>query len=96
MSTQDVPPCVAMERIRRLGEEATTSSTETQMPQTAMPVAEPASRLPEDARCSESQRSDTSSWWRCIEDLEQRGLTTAAEAELQALLAAHPGFSVPE
>jgi hypothetical protein len=91
---------VTAERIRQLEAEATTPSPETPMPAASMsPTTSPGdlnSRLDADDRCSESQRADTGSWWRCIEDLEQRGLSGAAEAELQALLAAHPGFSAPE
>lgn len=91
---------VTAERIRRLEAEATAPSPGTAVPATPMsPTAspgEPNTRLDGDDRCSESQRADTGSWWRCIEDLEQRGLSGAAEAELQALLAAHPGFSAPE
>jgi hypothetical protein len=91
---------VTAERIRQLEGETTVASPKAPMPAASMsPTASPGdlnSRLDKDARCSDAQRADTGSWWRCIEDLEQRGLSSAAETELQALLAAHPGFSVPE
>jgi hypothetical protein len=91
---------VTAERIRQLEAETAVPPAETPMPAASMaPTTAPRdlnSRLDADARCSEAQRADTGSWWRCIEDLEQRGLSGAAEAELQALLAAHPGFSAPE
>jgi len=49
-----------------------------------------------DARCSDEQRMQPSTWWHCIEDLEKRNLSMAAERELQELLQQYPGFSVPE
>ena len=91
---------VTAERIRQLEAETTDPAPEPAMPAAGMsPIRSPGdlnSRLDADDRCSESERADTGSWWRCIEDLEQRGLSGAAEAELRALLAAHPGFSAPE
>ena len=53
-------------------------------------------RLPVEDHCSEEDRATASTWWTCIEDLEKRGLTAAAERELQALLEAYPGFPVPQ
>lgn len=61
----------------------------------AVAVTEP-SLLPAEDHCSEDDRATPSRWWACIEDLEQRGLTTAAERELQALLQAYPAFSKPQ
>ena len=91
---------VTAERIRQLEAETTAPSPEPSMPAASMSPTTSSgdlnSRLDADDRCSEAQRADTGSWWRCIEDLEQRGLSGAAEAELRALLAAHPGFSAPE
>lgn len=91
---------VTAERIRQLEAETSALPPTASAPAAGMsPTAAPGgvgSRLGADDRCSETQRADTGSWWRCIEDLEQRGLSGAAEAELRALLAAHPGFSAPE
>jgi len=52
--------------------------------------------LPAEVHCTDEQRATSSSWWRCIRELEQRGLTGAAETELAALLGAYPGFVEPE
>jgi len=91
---------VTAEQIRRAQPETTLTVPQAPIsPPAARAVREPAdvaSQLPAEERCSEEQRSDSGSWWRCIEELEARGLTDAAEAELRALLAAHPGFAVPE
>lgn len=54
------------------------------------------SLLPDKERCSDEERADAATWWRCIQELEEQGLTEAAEAELQALLKSFPGFTVPE
>ncbi|MDH4072484.1 MAG: hypothetical protein OEV41_05200 [Gammaproteobacteria bacterium] len=66
-------------------------------PQVIAPGAADSDRLlPAEERCSEAERSTSGNWWRCIRALEARGLTRAAEAELQALLGAHPGFVEPK
>ena len=59
---------------------------------------QPADRslLPIEDRCADSDRAESGTWWECIRDLEKRGLSESAELELQALLKAHPQFSVPE
>ena len=54
------------------------------------------SLLPSDDRCDDEQRRNSTTWWQCIQALEKRGLTEAAEQELQALLRAHPQFAAPE
>jgi hypothetical protein len=91
---------VTAEQVRRIEAETVVTVPQAPMSRPAAPaVNEPtgvATQLPVEERCSEAQRSDTGTWWQCIEDLEKRGLTDAAEAELRALLAAHPGFPVPE
>ena len=88
------------QQVRRIEAETIVTAPQAPMPRpAAAAVNEPtgvATQLPEEERCSEAQRSDTGTWWQCIEDLEQRGLTDAAEAELRALLAAYPAFPVPE
>lgn len=88
------------ERIRQLEVEAERSM---EAPRQAAPVAVPdatpadvGSLLPADDRCTDEQRANSRSWWQCIQDLEKRGLTGAAEQELQALLRAHPQFTVPD
>ncbi len=52
--------------------------------------------LPADDYCSDEQRAETATWWLCIEGLEKRGQTQAAERELQALLQIFPDFTGPE
>lgn len=74
-------------------------------PPTSMPPEAPAAvprlersddnRISPDDRCSEDQTGDSGTWWQCIKDLEQRGLTDAAERELRALLEAYPRFTAP-
>ena len=61
-------------------------------------TGEPAQRdrLPDKERCSDEERADAASWWRCIQELEEEGMTRVAEAELQALLKSFPGFAIPE
>lgn len=53
------------------------------------------SLLPDNQRCTDEERTQTGTWWACIELLEKQGLTESAEQELQALLAAFPAFIVP-
>lgn len=53
------------------------------------------SLLPDEERCSDEARAQTRSWWRCIQDLEKRGLTQAAERELQGLMQTFPQFMAP-
>jgi hypothetical protein len=65
------------------------------LPGTAGLPADLNSRLPPNADCSAAQRAESGRWWQCIKDLERRGLRGAAETELRALLAAHPGFAAP-
>lgn len=48
-----------------------------------------------DQSCSDDQRASIATWWRCIESLESRGATDAAERELTALVNAFPGFVAP-
>lgn len=51
--------------------------------------------LPGDQSCSDDQRASIATWWRCIESLESRGASDAAERELTALVNAFPGFAAP-
>jgi hypothetical protein len=78
------------------------SAAEQSMPSSGQPmetgVAVPAdtgSLLPVDGGCDDEQRSSSTDWWQCIQDLEKRGLSQVAERELQALLRAYPGFAAP-
>jgi hypothetical protein len=86
-------------QIRRIEAENADTMQPDGTPAAAVPAAsapeQAGSRLPAEDSCSEDERADTGSWWRCIEDLERRGLSDAAETELRALLSKHPGFSVP-
>jgi hypothetical protein len=59
------------------------------------PVTDAGSQIAADDHCTDEQRSESSTWWQCIDDLERRGLTQAAERELAALLNAFPGFERP-
>jgi hypothetical protein len=89
------------EQIRQLEDAAGQATPEPSPPAVAdavVPVAitKSGSLLPAADRCNDEQRSETARWWRCIEELEKRGLTEAAELELQALLEAFPAFAPPE
>ena len=85
------------EQIRRIGAAPAGPSTTATSDDEVIPAApvDRNSRLPANDDCSDAQRSDSGRWWQCIKDLERRGLSSAAEAELRALLAAHPGFAAP-
>ena len=88
----------AAAEIERLGTGmSSSSSTSVQEPsQVSGPRVDESTRLPDDAGCEADQRATPSLWWACIEDLEQRGLTSVAEQELQALLRTYPGITRPE
>lgn len=60
------------------------------------PVIGETTLLPVDLRCSADQRATMATWWQCIESLESRGASTAAERELRALVTAFPGFVEPD
>jgi hypothetical protein len=60
------------------------------------PVTSDVSLLPVDQRCSDEQRATVATWWQCIESLESRGASDAAEAELNELLSSFPGFVAPD
>jgi len=51
--------------------------------------------LPAEESCTDEQRTNSGTWWACIQALEKRGLTRSAARELQALLEAFPQFSEP-
>ena len=51
--------------------------------------------LPIDGGCDETQRSTMTTWWQCIESLENRGASVLAEQELAALLGSYPAFIKP-
>ena len=61
----------------------------------ANPV-EQSTLLPSRQQCDDESRATSGTWWQCIRELEQRGLSEAAERELQALLQAFPQFSAPQ
>ena len=48
-----------------------------------------------DGGCDETQRATVTTWWECIESLENRGATALAEQELTALLGSYPAFIKP-
>lgn len=50
---------------------------------------------PIDGGCDEAQRATMSTWWECIESLENRGASALAEQELTALLGSYPAFIKP-
>jgi hypothetical protein len=52
--------------------------------------------LPSRQQCDDESRATSGTWWQCLRELEQRGLSEAAERELQALLQAFPQFSAPQ
>jgi len=52
--------------------------------------------LPVDSQCNETDRLSSGSWWRCIQSLDARGASAAAETELVALLQSFPGFVAPD
>ena len=60
------------------------------------PVTSDVTLLPVDQRCSDEQRATVAKWWQCIESLESRGASDAAEEELNALLSSFPGFVEPD
>jgi hypothetical protein len=62
----------------------------------ADPLARNETLLPVDQRCSDEQRATVATWWKCIESLESRGASDAAEEELSALFRAFPDFVAPE
>jgi hypothetical protein len=90
------------EQVRQLEMDANSSISESppSMNESAVPAnpsrSDTGSLLPATDSCSDEQRADTASWWACIEELENQGLTQAAERELQSLLQEFPGFSLPE
>ena len=85
------------EQIRQLEQESSMSMSPEPTAPAAMaaPTIEP-SLLPASEHCDEQARDTSASWWRCIGELEQRGLPEAAEKELQALLNTYPQFSAPQ
>lgn len=52
--------------------------------------------LPDSERCDPQQRTSVATWWQCIQSLESKGASAAAEQELTALMRAFPGFVPPE
>lgn len=88
------------ERIRSLSESSNSSdSTRTVSPgPTTMVPTERRSAPDHDPRnsCSEAEKSEASSWYRCIQALEDAGFSQAAEREMTELLKAYPRFALPE
>lgn len=72
------------------------SGSATDSTMTGDPVTGSTTLLPVDQRCSDNQRSTMATWWQCIESLESRGASEAAERELTALMRAFPGFVEPD
>jgi hypothetical protein len=86
------------EQLRQIEAEASASSSTNDAAMVSaatreLPAAD--SRLPDDDRCPDADRADSATWWECIRNLEKRGLSQAAEAELQLLLKTYPQFSAP-
>jgi hypothetical protein len=102
----DVPPVPAdifeaageqtAAEIDRLGTGMSPSAPPVSMETPAVATDTEPTLLPAEAQCSEDDRATPSQWWACIEDLEQRGLTTSAERELRALLQSYPTFTIPQ
>ena len=86
------------QQIRRLEAESGASQPSRDEGMPLSDAAESAQResiLPAEDRCQDADRQRSSTWWQCIRELEKRGLSQAAELELQALLRAFPQFSAP-
>ena len=56
----------------------------------------PVTLLPEDFNCDSAQRRTMTTWWQCIQSLESRGASAAAEQELAELVATFPDFVKPD
>lgn len=85
-------------QLREIDQEQMTTSPAPGIPDTAgidPRALDAGSLLPDEERCSDQARAQTRSWWHCIQDLEKRGLTQAAERELQALMRTFPQFMAP-
>ena len=88
---------VTAEQVRQLDATGNRSSTTGNPAMIApnTPATDAGSQIAADDHCTDEQRADSSTWWQCIDDLERRGLSQAAERELAALLTAFPGFERP-
>lgn len=86
------------EQIRRLRRDPGMSApADSQGMPAAMSESVPeASLLPASEGCDDKARARSGTWWQCIRELEQQGLSDVAEKELQALLQAYPQFSAPQ
>ena len=88
-----------VERVQRRAANAMRSAGDSAMmraPQ-ATESSQPETTLQAPAvNCSEAQRRSATTWWACIEALEQNGHTEIAEQELQTLLSRFPGFAIPD
>ena len=86
------------EQFRRLGQDPAMSAPpdSTMASEPASESAPEASLLPAREGCDDQARNSSGTWWQCIRELEQRGLSEVAERELQALLRAYPQFSAPQ
>lgn len=56
----------------------------------------PVTLLPEHFNCDSAQRRTMTTWWQCIQSLESRGASAAAEQELAELVATFPDFVKPD
>lgn len=65
-------------------------------PAATVSPGEQATLLPARQQCDDVARATSGTWWQCVRELEQRGLSGAAERELQALLQTFPQFSAPQ
>lgn len=88
----------AAEQVRQLGQDPAMSAPpeSTAMPAPMSEAAPEASLLRASEGCDVQARASSGTWWRCIRELEQKGLPELAERELQALLKAYPQFSAPQ
>jgi hypothetical protein len=72
------------------------STSPMSVPERSAGTTDSGTLLPTNGHCSTEQRANIESWWRCIKELESKGLTQFAELELQALLRDYPQFVAPE
>ena len=66
------------------------------VPAATVNPGEQATLLPAGRQCDDEARATSGTWWQCVRELEQSGLSGAAERELQALLQAFPQISAPQ
>ena len=62
----------------------------------AQPAASPAEKKEQAEHCDAAARTTAESWYACVEELKDEGMTDAATRELDALLIEFPGFREPD